>query len=138
MVVTNTISGNKPVYFDSNGESQEEENGKACSNFREITFLCPTDNGENSTAWIYFPMGILILCFILPDISKALRSFSKRCAASFWAAIIILESVMGIIAAIIIAGDVGASYGAGFIEYIMAAVGVIFIHDLDEKIFEGT
>ena len=78
-----------------------------------------------------FLATLLVLCFVLPDVYAAAMSMrgQEYVKISLW---IIFEGLLGIIA-----GFTAGSGGDTF-SLIVNAVGIIFIHEIDDKIYAVT
>ena len=92
-------------------------------------FLC---SGSGGTAeWmVVVAYAVLISQFLLPDLVRAVRTFRVGPAVSI---AIVLEVVVAVAASNFFVSTFVKS--AGPLDTIFAAVAVIFIHDLDEKVY---
>ena len=77
-----------------------------------------------------FIWGGLIIVYVLPDLVKAIKSFKRNFMVSI---VLILEVIAAIVASVFVVlsqsevTDLGVLY---------SAVAIIFIHDIDEKVYE--
>ena len=87
------------------------------------------DNGSRLAAAVAV---ILMFVFLTPDVMKAISTMKYGKMAS---ALIIFESFCGFIATLLLISTL--PYDASALDIVLGAVGVVFIHDMDEKIHEA-
>ena len=96
-------------------------------------FYCNGDEGAgNASKWAAAVAVILMFVFLTPDVVKAISTFKYGKIASI---LIIFESFCGLCATLILI--TALPYDASALDIVLGAVGVVFIHDMDEKIYEA-
>jgi len=98
-------------------------------------FACGADQGSLKTGLLSGAAMSFLAPFVVPDIGQALSGFKKNGMSSFAGSVLILvESIL-----CMVAGGFFAASGSrlGPLDAFLGCVGVVFIHDLDEKVREG-
>eukprot|EP01083_Nonionella_stella_P072658 195952_1 len=121
------------VYWEGVDDYEQDLCGNMGHTFDDLHCLSHSTEGIGSGPAIMV-VFTLLLCFIMPDIFKAFKSFSHSC---LFAILIIIEGVFGLFAAAYIGYDASKEVNADLLNPMLATVGILFVHDIDEKVFGG-
>ena len=96
-------------------------------------FYCNVNAGGDNGSRLAAAVAVtLMFVFLTPDVMKAISTIKYGRMASI---LIIFESFCGLVATLLLISTF--PYDASALDIVLGAVGVVFIHDMDEKIQEA-